>query len=72
MPEVETVIDCVVSPVDHVLPAAELDVNVTEPPEQKVVGPFAEMVGVEGVGLIVKVVAFEAAEVQPFDVVVTV
>ena len=72
MPVVETVIDCDVSPVDQELPVAELEVKVTEPPEQKVVGPLAEIVGVEGVGLIVTVVAFEAAEVHPLDVVVTV
>ena len=33
----------------HVFPVAELEVNVTLSPVQKVVGPFAEMVGVIGV-----------------------
>jgi hypothetical protein len=40
------VILCVVSPVDHTLPVAELEVKVTLPPWQKVVGPPAVMVGV--------------------------
>lgn len=41
-------IDCVVSPVDQVFPVAEEDVNTTSPPEQKVVGPPAEIAGVAG------------------------
>lgn len=44
-PEVVTVIDCVVAPFDHVFPVGAEEVNVTEPPEQKVKGPLAEMVG---------------------------
>jgi hypothetical protein len=34
---------------DHVLPFAWLEVKTIEPPEQNVVGPFAEIVGVDGV-----------------------
>ena len=41
LPEVETVILCVVSPVDHKLSVAEDEVNTTEPPEQNVVAPPA-------------------------------
>jgi hypothetical protein len=44
-----TVIDAVVSPVLQVFPLDSLDVSVTLPPGQKVVGPLAEMVGVTGV-----------------------
>lgn len=61
-PEALTVIDCVVAPVDHVFPVAEEEVKVTEPPEQKVVGPPAVMVGVAGVALTVTTVAAEVAE----------
>lgn len=49
-----TVMLCVVAPVLHVLPVAELEVSVTLPPEQKVVGPLAVTVG-EGLGLTVTV-----------------
>ena len=53
IPAVETVIDCVVAPVDQTLPVADDDVNTTLPPVQKVIGPPAVIVGVAGVGLIV-------------------
>jgi hypothetical protein len=56
---------CVVAPVDHKLPDAELDVNVTLPPAQKVVGPPAVIVGVAGNGLTVTEVAAEAVLWQP-------
>ena len=49
----------------HWLPVAELDVNVTEPPVQNVVGPPGVIVGVAGVGLTVTVVAADGAEEQP-------
>ena len=65
VPEVETVMDDVVAPVDQVLPVPAEDVNVTEPPVQKEVGPPAVMVGVAGVGFTVTVVAAEVAE-HPF------
>ena len=64
-PLVVTVIDCVVAPVDQLFPVDAEDVNVTEPPAQKEVGPPAVIVGVAGVGLTVTVVAAEVAE-QPF------
>lgn len=40
--------DCVVAPVDQVLPVALEEVNVTLPPAQKVVAPLAEIVGAAG------------------------
>ena len=55
----------------HWLPLALLEVKVTEPPVQKVVGPPAEMVGVAGTGFTVTVVTTEVAE-QPLLVKVTV
>ena len=67
LPEVETVIDCVVSPVDHKLSVAEDEVNTTEPPEQNVVAPLAVMVGTEGKGFTVTLVATEVAEHKPLS-----
>ena len=61
--------DCVVAPVDHTFPLAELEVNVTLSPAQNVVGPDAVMVGVAGVGVTVTVVAADGALVQPFYVI---
>ena len=55
-PEVVTVIDCVVSPVDHKYELAVLEVNVTEPPSQKVIGPLAVIVGAVGFGFTVMLV----------------
>jgi hypothetical protein len=63
-PEELTVMDCDVAPVDHVFPLAADEVNVTEPPLQKVVGPPAVMVGVDGFALTVTTVAVDVAE-QP-------
>jgi hypothetical protein len=63
------VIDCVVAPFDQVFPVAEDEVNVTEPPAQKVVAPPAEIVGVTGSGFTVTVVAADVAEHVPFDTV---
>ncbi len=65
VPDVETVIDCVVAPVDHKFPLADDEVKTTLPPAQKVVGPPAEMVGVAGKAVTVTVVPAEFAEVQP-------
>ena len=58
-------IDCVVSPVDHTLSAADEEVKITESPAQNVVGPFAEIVGVAGTGFTVTVSTMELPEVQP-------
>src|SRR3989338_3846093 len=67
-PEAKTVIDCVISPVDHKLSIAEDEVRITEPPAQNVVGPLAEMVGVAGVGFTVTFSAIEFPEEQPFSI----
>jgi hypothetical protein len=61
------VIDCVAEPSDHVFPEEEEDVKVTDPPEQKVVGPPAEMVGVAGASFTVTVSGLDVAEHVPFE-----
>jgi hypothetical protein len=71
-PELLTVIDCEVAPVDHVFPVAEDDVKMTEPPAQNVVGPLAEIVGVAGVGFTVMVSTLELPEEHPFMITSTV
>ena len=72
VPEVETVIDCVVSPVDQRLLLADEEVSTTEPPAQKVVEPLAEIVGVAGVGFTVTISLAETLELHPPLVTVTV
>ena len=62
-------IDCVVELFDHELPDALEDVNVTDPPEQKVVGPPALIVGVEGTGLTVTVTGLDVALHVPLETV---
>jgi hypothetical protein len=57
---------------DHWLPPALLDVSVTLPPVQNVVGPPGVIVGVAGIGLTVTVVAADAALLQPLAVTTTV
>ena len=52
------------APVDQVFPVADEEVNTTELPEQKVVGPPAVIVGGVGSGFTVTVEEAEA-EVQP-------
>jgi xanthosine utilization system XapX-like protein len=54
------------------LPLALLDVSVTLPPAQNVVGPLGVIVGVAGIGLTVTFVAAEAALAQPEVVTTTV
>lgn len=44
---------------------ALLEVNVTLPPEQKLVGPPAEIVGVVGAGFTVTTTGAAEAELQP-------
>ena len=56
----------------HWLPVALLDVSVTLPPSQNVVGPPAVIVGVAGTGLTVTLVGEEAALGQPLAVTITV
>ena len=60
-----------VAPVLHVLPVAELDVKVTDPPLHNVVGPLAVIVGVAGDELTVTVVPADVDE-QPPEFTVTV
>ena len=69
-PDVETTIDWVVAPVDHVFPVVALEVKVTDPPEQNVSEPLAVIVGVVGFGFTVTVVEAEVAE-QPAEPTVT-
>jgi len=61
-PAAETVIDCVVAPVDQALPVAEDDVSVMVLPVQNELGPL--MVGVAGGGFAVTAKAAEVA-LQP-------
>ena len=72
VPAVETVIDCVVAPVDQTFPLADDEVNTTDPPAQNVVELPALMVGVAGIGFTVTVVPADASDVQPPVVLVTV
>jgi hypothetical protein len=60
------VIDCVVEPSDHVFPEALDDVKVTDPPEQKVVAPPAEIVGDAGNGFTDTVSGLDVAVHDPF------
>jgi hypothetical protein len=59
------VVDVVKSPLLHTLPELALERRMTLPPEQNVVEPEVEIVGVGGVGLTVTTVGVETAEVQP-------
>jgi hypothetical protein len=59
----------VVDPSDQVFPVALDEVNVTEPPEQKVVGPPALIVGVVGPEVIVTLVAVDVETQEPFVIV---
>jgi hypothetical protein len=61
------VIDWDVEPFDHVLPEALDDVNVTDPPEQKVVGPLVEIVGTVGVTFTVTLSGLDVAEQVPLE-----
>ena len=65
VPDVETVMDCVVSPVDHTFPVAEDEVRTIELPSQNVVAPLAVTVGVAGVGFTSTSVEAEAPEEHP-------
>ena len=58
-----------VAPVLHVLPVAELDVKVTDPPLHKVVGPLAVIVGVDKTELTFIVTVFEYADPQVASIV---
>lgn len=70
VPDVETVIACVVSAVDQVFPAAADEVSVTEPPVQNVVGPPGVMIGTLGAAFTVTAVAEDVAtQPEPFPTV---
>ena len=71
VPELFMVIADVVKLFDQVLLLDEDDVRTTLPPEQKVVGPLAVIVGVGGMGLTVTVTGIDGGDVQPPDVLVT-
>ena len=60
-------IACDVAPFDQVLPVALDDVKVTDPPEQKVVAPPAEMVGVVGAAFTVTAIGLDVAEQVPLE-----
>ena len=51
----------VVAPVDHRKPVPALEVRVTFPPTQKVVGPLADMAGAGGNAFTVTAVADDTA-----------
>ena len=51
------------------LPVALDDVNVTEPPEQNEVAPFAEMVGVAGAAITLTATLADVDEHEPFETV---
>ena len=70
VPEVVTSIEEFVDPLLQVFPVGELEVKVTEPPAQKVVGPLVVIVGVGGFGLTVTVVVADVV-VQPAEPTVT-
>jgi hypothetical protein len=61
------VIDCVVAPFDHVFPEALDDVKVTDPPEQNVVDPPAEIVGAVGAAFTVTLNGLDVAEQDPLE-----
>jgi len=69
-PAAETMIDCVVSPVDQRLPVTEEDVSVIVVPAQNEPGPL--IVGVAGVGLAVTANGADVEEQPPSSVTVTV
>jgi hypothetical protein len=68
-PLCETVMDCVVAPLDQIFPVALEEVNTTEPPAQNVVDPLAVIVGIVGKGLTITTVGAELAVQFPFETV---
>ena len=72
-PDEVTFMLCVVAPPGvHVLPVADDEVSVTLPPVQKVVGPPAVIVGVDGIGFTVTTLAIDGDDVHPLLVTFTV
>ena len=68
VPELLTVIDCVVAPFDHTLPVELLELRVTLPPGQNESGPLALIVGV---GMEVETVTATAEDVAEVPDLVT-
>jgi hypothetical protein len=66
---VVTFIPDVVAPVDHKYVVPALDVSVTLPPVQKVVGPPAEIVGADGKAFTVTAVGADDELWHPFALV---
>ena len=62
-PAVETVIDCVVAPVDQRLPVGEEELSVIGTPGQKAGGPV--ITGCGGAGLMVTGISFETTAAPP-------
>ena len=56
----------------HWLPLADDDVSVTLPPAQNVVAVVVDIIGVDGIGLTVTVVADDADDEHPLVVTITV
>ena len=54
-PDPNTVMLWVVAPFDQRFPTVAVELSITDPPAQKVVGPLAEITGVAVTGFIVKV-----------------
>jgi hypothetical protein len=67
LPLCVTVIDWDVDPFDQVFPEVLDDISVTDPPEQKVVGPLVEIVGAIGAGLTVTLNGLDVAEHDPLE-----
>ena len=59
----------VVAPLDQILPEALDEVKVTDPPEQNVVAPPADMVGVAGTVLTVTANGPDVVEHVPLEIV---
>lgn len=56
---------------DHIFPVLDEEVNTTDPPVQKVVGPPAVIVGATGIGFTVTLMTFEEAEEHGPSIIVT-
>jgi hypothetical protein len=68
-PLCETIMDCVVAPLDQIFPVALEEVKTTEPPAQNVVDPLAVIVGIVGNGLTIITVGAELAVQFPLETV---
>jgi hypothetical protein len=64
--------DCVVAPLLQTLPLGAVELSVTVPPAQKVVGPLGVTDGVEGMLDTVTATGLDVAELQPLATAMTV